>query len=76
MKRKSTTVFLTALNRSPTWVLIGVVIVVTCFLLGARTHGGAQNATSHAMLIVPISFQTSVVCQWKRRTSSCAIGVT
>ena len=76
MKRKSTIVFLTVLNRSLTWVLIGVVTVATCFLSDARTHDGAQNVTSHATPIVPILSPTFVACQWKPRINSYEIGVT
>jgi hypothetical protein len=74
MPRRSTIVFLTGSSLSPILVLTGAAIVVICCLWVARMLAGVPSATSHVMQTVLTLFPTSVVCQWRQRICSCAIG--
>lgn len=75
-RRRSTTESRTALNPSRTLGRIGVAIADICFHSVARMHANALSATSPVTPTVPISSPTSAACQWRLRTSSCAIGAT
>jgi hypothetical protein len=74
MRKRSTTGFLTVSNRSRTWEPTGVVTVVICCLLVERMLENALNVISPVMPIAPILSPTSVVCRWRRRTSSWMTG--
>ena len=74
---RSTTVSPTASNLLTTLAQTGAATAATCFPSAARTHDGAQNATSPATPTAPISSPTSAVCPWRppicssRRLGKC-----
>ena len=74
MRRRSTTGFLTVSNHSQTWEPTGVAIAVICCLLVGRMLESVLNATLRATLTALTLSLTSVVCQWRRRTSSWTTG--
>ena len=68
-RKRSTTGSLTVLNRSQTWEQTGVVIADICCLLVGRMLESVLNATLRATPTALTLSLTSVVCQWRRRTS-------
>jgi hypothetical protein len=68
-RKKSTTGFLTASNKLQTWGPTGVVTAVICCPLEGRMLESVPNVALHATPTALTLSPTSVVCQWKRRTS-------
>lgn len=59
------------MSRSPTWALIGAVIVVTCFLSAESRAENAQSVVRHAISVAFTSFLTFAGCLWRAPIKSC-----